>query len=114
MPTCHNCKAECPTCGTDPHGKPICCAGCLFNTLGCRCKYGEFGVLETFVPDFDEDDPDFEDSDDDGDDVECGMICGRGGRPEGCAMAGTEHCDFVCPNRNFLYESLNKRAKRKA
>ena len=27
-------------------GRTICCAHCVFNPLGCRCKYGEFDVAE--------------------------------------------------------------------
>lgn len=60
MPTCANCKAEVPKVGTDPHGNPICCAACLFNPLGCRCKYGELGVLETQQYFSDDDDDDFD------------------------------------------------------
>lgn len=57
---CSNCGATLPRekAGTGPRGEIMCCAGCLFNPLGCRCKYGELGVLETFVPPFDEDDDD--------------------------------------------------------
>lgn len=46
--TCDNCGAlfyaERPV--HDPHGRTICCAHCVFNPLGCRCKYGEFNVAE--------------------------------------------------------------------
>jgi hypothetical protein len=48
---CSNCKAEVPDGkgGKHPNGQFICCEHCFFNPLGCRCKYGEFGVAETFV-----------------------------------------------------------------
>lgn len=37
------------------HGRFICCPHCLFNPLGCRCKYGEYGVAETYQdPDYPE------------------------------------------------------------
>ena len=35
-----------------PGGRTICCAHCLFNHLGCRCQYGQYGVAETYVDDF--------------------------------------------------------------
>lgn len=49
--TCSNCKTEVPEGkgGKGPTGEFFCCASCLFNPLGCRCKYGEFGVAETYV-----------------------------------------------------------------
>lgn len=25
----------------------VCCAHCVMNPLGCRCKFGELGVAET-------------------------------------------------------------------
>jgi len=44
--------ADCRNCGATATGNdslgPICCAHCAFNPLGCRCKYGELGVAETF------------------------------------------------------------------
>lgn len=43
---------------------------------------------------FDDDEQQFADDDDYGDD-DCGL------RADGqCSQAGTEHCDFMCPNRN--------------
>lgn len=50
---------------------------------------GGFSGDEEGLPDYD-DDPDEEDDFDD-----CGL-CEDGQ----CRMAGTEHCDFECPNRN--------------
>lgn len=59
---CSLCGAEGPHFGTGPNGETICCAACLFNPLGCRCKYGEYGVAETHDhPDF----PMFDTTDDD-------------------------------------------------
>lgn len=50
---CQNCHAEYLTVATyDPRVGNICCAHCMFNPLGCRCKYGEFGVEETYQDDF--------------------------------------------------------------
>lgn len=53
--TCDNCGAKLPENqgGDGPNGAFICCPHCIFNPLGCRCKYGEFGVAETY------EDPDF-------------------------------------------------------
>ena len=42
---CANCGA--PATGRDSSGRPICCAHCVFNPLGCRCKWGEPVVAET-------------------------------------------------------------------
>jgi len=28
-------------------GVPRCCPACVFNPLGCRCRFGELGVAET-------------------------------------------------------------------
>jgi len=28
-------------------GEAYCCAHCLLNPLGCRCKFGQLGVAET-------------------------------------------------------------------
>jgi hypothetical protein len=56
MNTCDNCGAKLPLdqpIGRLPDGRRICCAHCIFNPLGCRCKYGEYGVAETYQdPDF--------------------------------------------------------------
>lgn len=38
--------------------------------------------------------------------MDCGMITGRLGRPEGCTKAGSEECDFECPFRDELYRAL--------
>lgn len=67
MEICENCGAKTQRCGTAPDGKKICCAHCMFHPLGCRCKWGEYGVAEDtdwaglneFRNDFDDDD-DFE------------------------------------------------------
>lgn len=48
MAICSNCKADVPNPGRGPRGEIICCPHCVFNPLGCRCQYGEFGVAETF------------------------------------------------------------------
>jgi hypothetical protein len=50
MTECANCGAP-DAIATDSEGRPICCAHCLFNPLGCRCRFGEPGVAET-VPVF--------------------------------------------------------------
>lgn len=47
--TCTNCRAkflaeEGPR---DALGHRICCAHCIWNPTGCRCKYGEFNQPET-------------------------------------------------------------------
>jgi ribosomal protein S26 len=54
---CDNCGAEIPVekMGKDSQGRNICCAACIFDPMGCRCKYGEYGVVETYSdPDFPE------------------------------------------------------------
>lgn len=47
MQQCENCGATVEKCGTATDGKKYCCIECVFNPLGCRCKYGEYGVAET-------------------------------------------------------------------
>ena len=49
MRTCDNCGATLPNDqgGRDQRGAWICCPHCMFNPLGCRCQYGEYGVEET-------------------------------------------------------------------
>lgn len=50
---CDNCGAVVEQCGRDFRGRKICCPDCMFNPRGCRCRFGEFGVAETYVdPDF--------------------------------------------------------------
>lgn len=69
MKMCANCKAKLPDDkgGIGPNRRVICCAHCMFNPLGCRCKYGEFDVAETYRdPMF----PEFGDDDDYDDDEE--------------------------------------------
>lgn len=67
MEICSNCGAEVEKCGRGPRGEKICCAACLFDPMGCRCKYGEYGVVETYRdPMFPEFGP-FDDDDDDED-----------------------------------------------
>lgn len=50
---------------------------------------------DTFDLDFDPNDNGFDPDDHEDMDYECGL--GRDGQ---CSQAGTEHCDFCCPNRN--------------
>jgi len=49
MKECQNCHAQVPEGqgGRDAEGRFICCIHCVFNPLGCRCEFGEFGVAET-------------------------------------------------------------------
>lgn len=44
---CTNCGAMVPQLHQVGDRK-ICCAHCFFNPLGCRCKYREYGVAETW------------------------------------------------------------------
>jgi hypothetical protein len=44
---CQNCGAEVPELHRTTMGQSVCCIHCVFNPLGCRCKYGELGVAET-------------------------------------------------------------------
>lgn len=44
---CDNCGALVESIGTTTDGRKICCVECAFNPLGCRCKFGEYGVAET-------------------------------------------------------------------
>lgn len=41
------CQCGAPATGMGADGRAYCCPACLFNPLGCRCKYGEPGVAET-------------------------------------------------------------------
>ncbi len=43
---CENCGANMPKIYEGSDGRKYCCAGCLFHPLGCRCKFGEFGIVE--------------------------------------------------------------------
>lgn len=67
METCDNCGAQVEKCGRMSDGRKICCAHCVFNPLGCRCKYGEYDVAETYedpdFPQFDEGEIDWMDGD---------------------------------------------------
>lgn len=49
MERCELCGALVPKCGTmnDDAKTKVCCPECAFNPLGCRCKFGEYGVAET-------------------------------------------------------------------
>ena len=46
---CDNCGAEMPEGrgGRDSLGRWICCIHCVFNPLGCRCKYEDYGQPQT-------------------------------------------------------------------
>lgn len=46
MTDCANCGAPNAT-GLAADGRVICCPACVFNPLGCRCRFGEPGVAET-------------------------------------------------------------------
>jgi hypothetical protein len=47
------------------------------------------------IDEYPDDDNEYDSDDDDWLDMECGL------RADGqCGMAGTEHCDFSCPNRD--------------
>lgn len=59
MITCSNCGVQMEKMGQDQSGLPICCAHCVFNPLGCRCRFGEFGVAQEPGPWMMEDDQDF-------------------------------------------------------
>lgn len=52
MPVCDNCHAKVPELHKTSWGQRICCPHCAFSPLGCRCKYGEFGMAETYQDDF--------------------------------------------------------------
>ena len=58
---CSNCEGLIPAehfCGTNgPMGR-VCCAACVVHPLGCRCRYGEYGVEETMLWDGATDDED--------------------------------------------------------
>lgn len=41
---CDNCRADVPKTYESSDGRHYCCAGCIFHPLGCRCKFGDFGV----------------------------------------------------------------------
>lgn len=73
-------------------GRKLCCAHCVFNPLGCRCKYGDFNVAETYqdpeYPEF----GDGEDHDDDSDEWE--MLAADDGIPGYADMFPLEVDDF--------------------
>ena len=50
MNICANCGASIPegVGGKSTIHEFVCCPHCVFNPLGCRCKYGEYGVAETY------------------------------------------------------------------
>lgn len=49
---CYNCEATITGVGgQDSKGRWVCCPHCVFNPLGCRCRFGEHGVPETYLPD---------------------------------------------------------------
>lgn len=45
---CDNCDANVPKVYAGSDGRNYCCSACLFYPLGCRCKFGEFGIVEDF------------------------------------------------------------------
>lgn len=63
---CENCGANVPKIYEDSDGRKYCCAGCLFHPLGCRCKFGEFGMVDDIDFSYDPD-ADYDDDDCDGD-----------------------------------------------
>jgi hypothetical protein len=46
---CENCRANVPKLVESADGRKLCCVHCLFNPLGCRCKFGDLGVVEDYV-----------------------------------------------------------------
>lgn len=68
--TCENCGAKVPAAmgGWLNGTKFVCCPVCVFHPTGCRCRFGEFAMQETYLdPDFDEDEDGYGDGDDWGD-----------------------------------------------
>lgn len=55
--------------------------------------------------DYIEDDGDWDEDDDEF--LDCGWDSSGG-----CSMAGSEECDFECPNRDAMIAELNRRAKK--
>ncbi len=53
---CENCRADVPKTHLSSDGRRYCCAGCIFHPLGCRCKFGEFGVVQDEDIDFSDED----------------------------------------------------------
>lgn len=75
---CDNCAAEVPKTYNGSDGRNYCCAGCLFHPLGCRCKFGELGMVQDDYPyedDIEDDDLQYEFED--GDYPEACTSCGR-------------------------------------
>jgi hypothetical protein len=54
---CENCGANVPKVYQSSDGRYYCCAGCLFHPNGCRCKYGDFGMVQDDIPYEEEDYP---------------------------------------------------------
>ena len=53
-----------------------------------------------------DDDDGLDPSEDEEDYSDCGWTPGGG-----CSMAGSEECDFECPNRDSMIAELNRKAK---
>jgi hypothetical protein len=61
------------------------------------------------VPNVEFDDYDDYDEEDEDDMFDCGMDSSG----LSCSMAGSEDCDFECPNRDAMFARLKQRAKSK-
>ena len=56
---------------------------------------------------YDGEDDDYDLDDSDGEfDFDCGAMYGMKGEPMGCSMAGSEDCDWECPNRERVEREL--------
>lgn len=74
---------------SEPTAEQMNCGYCLYGPPAlCTC-----GTCPVQADDYDDDD--FDDLEDEDDFEDCGLM------PDGqCGLAGTEHCDFSCPNRD--------------
>lgn len=61
---------------------------------------------QAFDDDYDEDADDHLEDDEDEEYFDCGWSPGGG-----CSMAGSEECDFECPNRDAMIAELNKKRR---
>lgn len=88
--------AICPECHAGAHGQCI--------EQGCYCDCQMPDELDENFDVYDDGDEEWE--------FDCGIMYDRKGKLIGCSYAGSEDCDFECPNRNAMYQELDKRKKK--
>lgn len=97
MPICENCRASVPRLRETSDGKRVCCPACVYNPLGCRCKYGQLGVAEW--RDYSDPAADPPWGEYEAEALEDASADCHKSRSGDCPAAGSEYCDFECPFR---------------